>query len=245
MSNHEKLTLITNRSYDRDITFYSETKSVAEFNTETNKFLQQIIHQIANPVLKQLEKQLSNLITKLEPCYEKTKTAYEKRIAIAKTGSRQQKIKLTRIATKETYKLKDCIYNNRHIIVNEIPTEYQAIIKDILDIYYAEIINLDNLNDYTSLEKIPEILKIAEELIAAPKNKELRTTTLTALTNNTLPNNKLKTTWRYRNDKDIKIFKNYHLLKFVLNNADQTSYREYLQNLGWKSTKNIIKSEVV
>ena len=245
MSNSEKLTLITNRSYDREMTFYSETKSVAEFNTETTKFLQQIINQIANPVLRQLEKQLSSLITKLEPCYEKTKTAYEKRIAIAETGSRQQKTKLTRIATKEAYKLNDCIYNNRHNIVNEIPIEYQTIIKDIIDIYYAEIINLDNLDYYISLEKIPEILKIAEELITAPKNKELRTTTLTALTNNTLSSNKLKTTWRYRNDKDIKIFKNYHLLKFVLNNAGQISYREYLQNLGWKSTKNLIESEVV
>lgn len=244
MTTQNQLTIITNYAYDSDITFYSETKTVEEFEKETRKFIQEVTKQVAKPVLTKLETQLSNLIKELLPLYQKTKIAYENRIKIDPNTSRQEKTKLTRIATKYTSSLRDVIYNNLHTELPNETSEYKELLKDALEIYYCQITNIDDIYDYRTLNEIPKIMKIAKDFILAPKNKELETTTLAALIKNALETKNLKTRWRYHQDETISIFGNSHLLEIELNKKKSTSYLEHMTNLNWKYTKHLINTAI-
>ena len=244
MTTQNQLTLITNYAYDRGITFYSETKTVEEFEKETHEFIQDVTKQVAKPVLTKLEIQLSNLIKELLPLYQKTKIAYENRINIDPNASRQEKAKLTRIAKKYARLLNHVIFNNIH---NQLPnetSEYKELLGDALEIYYCQITNIDDIYDYLTLNEIPKIMKIAKDFIMATNNKELEDITLAVLTKNCLNTENLKTWWRYRENETISIFKNSHLLKIELSKKKSTSYLEYMTNLNWKYTKNVITRNI-
>jgi hypothetical protein len=249
MDNKSKLIVIKNRALNNDIKFYSETKSVKDFQDDTTMFLQTVSKQVAEPVLNQLETQLKILIDRTKPLYQPTKIVYENRINVDPAATRQEKTRLTRIATKNGNILQNIIYEELHKNKIEPQNEYENLVIDALEKYYGEISDTDVLANYVPLNNIPRILNIVDQFNAGYKDTEIRNMTLSALKQNNLETKNLKLTWSRWSDDNICMFEKRHLLQMKIGIAFSMSYKlltyvEFMTCNGWKTTKNFTNVEI-